>query len=76
MRHTIIASISKGDDYYVAECLGVKVITQGRTLDETTANLQEAVALCLEGEDLAELRLAPNPILLVMMEFDLATRGA
>ncbi|MHB8859198.1 MAG: type II toxin-antitoxin system HicB family antitoxin [Thermoleophilia bacterium] len=46
------------------------VVTQGRTLDETVANLQEAVALYLEGEDLAELDLEPNPSLIITFEVE------
>jgi predicted RNase H-like HicB family nuclease len=68
MHHTIKAFIHKGDKYYVAECLEVAVVTQGKTLDETMANLQEAVALHLEGENLADYDLAPNPSLLVTFE--------
>jgi predicted RNase H-like HicB family nuclease len=68
MRHTIKAFIHKGDKYYVAECLEIAVVTQGKTLDETMANLQEAVALHLEGENLADFDLAPNPSLLVTLE--------
>jgi predicted RNase H-like HicB family nuclease len=58
MRHSIKAYIHKGEKYYVAECLEIAVVTQGKTLDETIANLKEAVTLHLEGEDLAELDLA------------------
>jgi predicted RNase H-like HicB family nuclease len=43
-------------------------VTQGRTLDEVTRNLQEAVALHLDGEDLAPLGLAANPTVVVTME--------
>jgi predicted RNase H-like HicB family nuclease len=46
------------------------VVTQGATLDETIANLQEAVALHLEGEDLTELGLEPNPALLITIEVE------
>jgi predicted RNase H-like HicB family nuclease len=46
------------------------VVTQGATLDEVTRNLQESVALHLQGEDLTELGLAPNPTLLVTMEVE------
>jgi predicted RNase H-like HicB family nuclease len=67
------AVIRKGETHYVAECLEVPVVTQGRTLDETIANLQEAVALHLEDEDLSELGLAPNPAILVTMEVGLAS---
>lgn len=70
MRRSIKAYIYKGDTHYVAECMDIAVVTQGKTLEETISNLQEAVALHLEGEDLAELDLAPNPSLLVTMELE------
>jgi predicted RNase H-like HicB family nuclease len=72
LQHTIKAYIRKGESYYVAECLEISVVTQGKTLDETIANLQEAVTLHLEGEDPAEFGLAPNPRLLLTMELDTA----
>ncbi len=70
MRRTIKAYISKGESQYVAECLEIGVVTQGKTLDETIANLQEAVDLFLEGEDPAEFDLAPHPTLLVTLEVE------
>jgi hypothetical protein len=69
LQHTIKAFIRKGERHYVAECLEIPVVTQGRTLDE-------AVALHLEGEDLAELGLAPNPTLIVTMETEPAASVA
>jgi predicted RNase H-like HicB family nuclease len=41
-------------------------------LDELAANIREAIALHLEGEDLAELGLVNNPTILVTMELDAA----
>ena len=70
MRRSIKAYIHKGERYYVAECLEVAVVTQGATLDETIANLREAVALHLEGEDPAEFDLMPNPSLVVTLEVE------
>jgi len=70
MRHTIKAFVTKGETHYVAECPEINVVTQGVTVDETLANLEEAVALRLEGEDLADLDLAPNPTLLVTLELE------
>ena len=55
----------------MAEALEVAVVPQGETLDETLANLREAVGLHLEGEDLEALGIAPNTALLVTMELDL-----
>jgi predicted RNase H-like HicB family nuclease len=54
----------------VAECLEIAVVTQGATLDEVTRNLQEAVGLHLEDEDLGALGLATNPTLVVTMEVE------
>lgn len=70
MQRTIKAIISHGEDYYVAECVEINVVTQGKTLDEVVNNLQEAVALHLEGENLAELGLAPNPAVVVTFEVE------
>ena len=70
LQHTIKAVVRKGESHYLAECVEIPVVTQGKTLDETARNLQEAVELHLEGEDLAELGLAPNPTLIVTMELE------
>ncbi len=71
LQHTIKAVIRRGEESgYVAECMEVAVVTQGATLDEVTRNLQEAVALHLEAEDLAALGLANNPTLVVTMEVE------
>ncbi len=70
LQHTIKAFIRKGDAYYVAECVEIAVVTQGSTVDETLSNLQEAVSLHLEGEDLGSLGLAQDPTILVTMELE------
>ena len=66
LRNTVHAIISQGDRYFVAECMEIPVVTQGLTVDETLANLKEAMALHLEDEDLAELGLVPSPTLSVL----------
>lgn len=58
MRKSIKAYISQGETHYIAECMEISVVTQGKTLDETIANLREAVALYLEDEDQADHDLA------------------
>jgi predicted RNase H-like HicB family nuclease len=70
LQHTIKAVVRKGETHYVAECVEVAIVTQGKTLDETINNLKEAVELHLEGENLAELGLASNPTLIVTMEVE------
>jgi predicted RNase H-like HicB family nuclease len=73
LQHTIKAIIRRGEESgYVAECLEIAVVTQGATLDEVTRNLQEAVALHLEGEDLTAFGLTKSPTLLVTMEVERA----
>ena len=71
LQHTIKAIVRRGEESgYVAECVEIAVVTQGETLDEVTRNLREAVALHLEGEDLAALGLAGNPTLVVTIEIE------
>jgi predicted RNase H-like HicB family nuclease len=71
VQNTIKAVIRHGEDSgYVAECVEITVVTQGSTLDEVTRNLQEAVGLHLENEDLAALGLVASPTLLVTMELE------
>jgi predicted RNase H-like HicB family nuclease len=72
-RDTIHAIIQKGETAYVAECLEVAVVTQGRTLDEVVENLQQALALHLEDEDLAMLGLADHPRVQLIYDMALAS---
>jgi predicted RNase H-like HicB family nuclease len=68
MKHIIQVRIFRGDQQYVAECLDLPVVTEGSTLDELTANIQEGIALHLEGEDLEELGFAKDPTIFATME--------
>ena len=52
----------------MAECLEVAVVTQGRSLDETLANLRSALTLHLVDEELARAGLRPAPRLAVTYE--------
>lgn len=71
LQHTIKAVIRSGEQSgFVAECVEIPVVTQGATLDEVSANLREAVALHLQGEDLAELGLAASPSIIVTLELE------
>jgi predicted RNase H-like HicB family nuclease len=69
LQQTIKSFIRPGEQGgYVAECLEVSVVTQGKTLDEVVKNLKEAIALHLEDEDPAEFGLVVNPSILVTFE--------
>ncbi len=72
-RDTIHAILQRDHASYVAECLEVAVVTQGKTLDEVVENLRQAIALHLEGEDLAELGLADRPRLQLIYDMAIAS---
>lgn len=63
--------VFRGEKYYVAECIDLPIVTQGITLDETMANIKEALILHLEDEDLKSLNIMQNPA--ISVNFDLHT---
>jgi len=64
--------VYKGEKYYVAECVDLPIVTQGKTLDEVVENIKEAIELHLEGEDLEELGVSPHFAVLINMELEYA----
>jgi predicted RNase H-like HicB family nuclease len=48
------AAVTHEDDWYVARCPDVEVASQGGSVDEALANLQEALELCYEDKTLPE----------------------
>ncbi len=71
LQKTVKAVLRPGEESgYVAECMEIAVVTQGRTIDETISNLREAVALQMEDENAADFGLQEKPILVVTMEIE------
>ena len=70
MKKIIQVHIFRGESQFVAECLDLPVVTQGKTLDELAQNLREAIALQLEGENLADFGLASDPSILASFELE------
>ena len=70
LQNTIKAVVRKGEPYYGAEGLEVALVRPGATVDETLANLGEAVALHLEGENPADFGLVAQPTVVVTMELE------
>jgi predicted RNase H-like HicB family nuclease len=70
LKRIIQVRIFRGEHQYVAECLDLPLVTQAHTLDDLAINIRGAVSLHLEGEDLAELGIAPNPTILASFELD------
>ena len=48
------AAVTHEAPWYVARCLDVDVVSQGETVDDAVANLEEALGLYFEGEDLPD----------------------
>jgi predicted RNase H-like HicB family nuclease len=48
MKRTFTASVSREDDWYIAQCLEVDVASQGESEAQAMANLQEALELHFE----------------------------
>jgi predicted RNase H-like HicB family nuclease len=76
LREQIHAVVHQDKGTYVAECLEIAVVTQGKTMDELLFNLREAIALHLEGEDPHRLGLSTNPRLVVTCELSLQNAPA
>ena len=70
MKKIIQVKIYKGEKYYVAECVDLPVVSQGKTVDEAAANVREAIDLHLEGENLEEWDILPDFSILVNFELE------
>ncbi|KAA0006160.1 MAG: type II toxin-antitoxin system HicB family antitoxin [Thermoplasmata archaeon] len=68
MKKIIQVKIYRGEKYYVAECVDLPVVTQGKTLDEVVKNIKEAIELHLDGENLEEWGVLPDYSILVNFE--------
>ncbi len=49
MTKKFTAVITKEENWYVAYCMELGVVSQGKTIEESKANLKEAVELYLES---------------------------
>jgi predicted RNase H-like HicB family nuclease len=70
MKKIIQVKIYKGEKYYVAECIDLRVVTQGKTLDEVIKNIKEEISLHLEGEDLKKWDILPDFSVLINLELE------
>ena len=68
LRRIVHATIHPSEDVYVAEAVEVAVATQGRTLPKVVSNLQEAVGLYFDGENLAALGFSRSPRLRIRLD--------
>jgi predicted RNase H-like HicB family nuclease len=57
----LTAAISEDSGWFVARCLEVEVVSQGKSLDEARRNLVEALELYFEDE--SEIVVNESPII-------------
>jgi predicted RNase H-like HicB family nuclease len=55
----LTAAVTKDGEWYVARCLEVEITSQGKTMEEALANLQQALELFFEDEMNIEPFTAP-----------------
>jgi hypothetical protein len=72
IRDTAHAVISRDVAWYVAECLEIPVIAQGRTIDEVVAGLRLALERRLDMDDPARFGLTRSPRVVLSFEFTLS----
>ena len=70
MKKIVQAKVYKGDTHYVAECVDLPVVTQGKSLDRVVENVREAISLHLEGEDLETWDISPDFAILITLELE------
>ncbi len=63
MKEKIHFNIVKSDGYYVAECVELAIVTDGKTLEEVIDNIKDATQLHLQVEDMIERDLVPSPVI-------------
>jgi len=52
----LTAAIEREDDWFVATCPEVDVVSQGKTIEDARSNLLEAVELFFEAASRSEIR--------------------
>jgi hypothetical protein len=72
IRDTAHAVISRDFAWYVAECLEIPVVAQGRTIDEVVAGLRLAIERRLALDDPARFGLTRSPRVAISFEFSLS----
>lgn len=75
MTYKFTTVINKEGKWYVARCIELGVVTQGRTIKEVQENIKEAVSLYLEDYPKTDIKklLPSKPPLVTRLE--VASRG-
>lgn len=73
MKKKFTAVINKEEKWYVAHCVELDVVSQGKTIEEAQANLKEAVELYLESFGPEDYPGSDNEI--IFYPFEVAVNG-
>lgn len=60
--------ITKEENWYVAHCVELGVVSQGKTIEETQKNLKEAVELYLESFGIEDVPETTGEVVLYPLE--------
>jgi predicted RNase H-like HicB family nuclease len=71
MKYKFTTIITKEGKWYVAYCLELGVVSQGKTIDEAKKNLKEAVELYLEDQPKLKKKLHKESPLVTTLELNL-----
>jgi predicted RNase H-like HicB family nuclease len=71
MSYKFTTIITKEGKWYVAYCLELGVVSQGKNIDEVKKNLKEAVELYLEDQPKLKKKLSKESPLVTTLELDL-----
>ena len=73
MSKRLTAVIIKEEKWYVAHCVELGVVSQGKTIEEAQANIREAVELYLESFGREEIPESTSEVIIYPLE--VATSG-
>ena len=68
MNYRFTITIIKEGKWYVARCVELGVVSQGKTIDESQKNLKEAVELYLEDQPSSKKYLSKKAPLITTLE--------
>jgi len=66
--HKFTAVITRERKWYVAHCVELDVVSQGKTIEDARNNLKEAVALFIESFGIADIPKSSGEVILFPFE--------
>ena len=72
MNYKFTTIITQEGKWFVSRCVELGVVSQGKTVEESQKNIQEAVELYLEGEPKSKKSLSKRNPLITSMEVNYA----